>query len=72
MEKKTATIEHLVTDMGNGGANCSNCNHDITSYLDECLEETLRTKKMAARICPNCQCIFTESNIWISPGGSDF
>ena len=58
----TATIEHIVTDMGNGGAYCGNCERRLASDPRE-----------IPRVCPNCKAILVEANhVFISPGGSDF
>lgn len=59
-----ATIQILVTDMGNGAAICSECS--------ECLDGGDPTKKLPPR-CPKCDSIFTEiEEPYINRGGSDF
>jgi hypothetical protein len=58
---KTARIEHIVTDQGNGGAFCNECNN-ILGFDVLTLPDT----------CPNCGAILVEGGTYISTGGSDF
>jgi uncharacterized paraquat-inducible protein A len=48
---------HIVTDQGNGGAYCSQC--DTTLKGDEA-------------ICPGCKSELEDGDLYISQGGSDF
>lgn len=57
----TATIEHHVTDQGNGGANCGNCGNYLGSDPFK-----------IPSICPTCQYTLIEGSIHIPVGGSDF
>jgi len=58
-----AKILFIVTDMGNGGAFCSNCNY--------CLDGG-DPLKVCPDTCPQCQETFTDSETYINQGGSDF
>ncbi len=58
----TAIIEHIVTDMGNGGAFCGNCEQDLANNAYD-----------IPKVCPKCKAILVEAGyMFISPGGSDF
>ncbi|MFH1065635.1 MAG: hypothetical protein V1734_03985 [Nanoarchaeota archaeon] len=63
LEKKTATREHIVTDMGNGMAYCSNCEYNLGS-------DPIEIYKI--KICPGCGYTLYEGGIYINRGGSDF
>ena len=56
-------IERIVTDMGNGGAYCSNCHY--------CLDGGDPLVRVPLK-CPNCKEEFKEESLYISSGGSDF
>jgi predicted Zn-ribbon and HTH transcriptional regulator len=58
-----AKIEVIVTDMGNGGAYCSNCGCDLDGGNP--LVEI-------PPVCPQCKEEFTDRDMFVSPGGSDF
>lgn len=60
MEAKIVLIQ---TDMGNGGAYCSNCNYD--------LDDGDPFVKIPP-ICPKCQAIFIDKESYTNMGGSDF
>ena len=59
---RTATIEHVVCDQGNGGAYCGNCQTHLGS-----------DPMNLPRVCPNCQATLVGSgSVYIQTGGSDF
>jgi len=59
-----ATIQIIITDMGNGGAFCSNCHEDLDGGDP--------TKKLPSH-CPKCEAKFTDvEEPFINKGGSDF
>jgi len=61
LEEKVATREHIVTDQGNGGSYCSNCEYNLGPDPAKEYEK-----------CPECNYKLVEGGIWVSPGGSDF
>jgi len=61
LEERVAKREHVVTDQGNGGSYCSNCNY----YLGSDPSKEFKT-------CPECNYKLIEGNIYINRGGSDF
>jgi hypothetical protein len=63
LEKRIAYREHIVTDMGNGGAFCSHCQYDLGSDPFE----IIKIKK-----CPGCGYTLYEGGMYINGGGSDF
>lgn len=59
-----AKIEVIITDMGNGGAYCSNCGQDL-DHGDPFIT--------IPNHCPKCKEPLTErSEPYINQGGSDF
>ena len=59
-----AKINILITDMGNGGAFCGNCSHDLDHG-----DPTVKLPKS----CPKCGCEFAGKDISeYDFGGSDF
>jgi hypothetical protein len=58
-----ATIDLIQTDMGNGGAFCSNCDH--------CLDGGDPLKPLPEK-CPKCDALFVDKTTFINQGGSDF
>ena len=79
-QDKRATIDHIVTDMGNGGAYCSHCSNDLTSYIDSYHKELRKALdrgleelwKMPDLQCPKCEYKLREGSLYVSTGGSDF
>lgn len=55
-------ISVIVTDMGNGGASCSDCGQDLDG--GDPLKE-IPTK------CPGCGEVFQDRQVYINQGGSD-
>ena len=87
-EPKIAYIESIVTDQGNGGSYCSNCDQDLTNL---CREQTnilieltsqkairegripeLEKKLEKSYICPGCKYNLKDGGTYINSGGSDF
>lgn len=58
-----ATIDLIQTDMGNGGAFCSNCDH--------CLDGGDPLKPLPDK-CPKCDMVFVGTTTFTNMGGSDF
>jgi len=58
-----AEIQIIVTDMGNGGAFCSNCGCDLDGG-DPLVE--------IPNECPQCHEKFTGRDLYTGSGGSDF
>lgn len=55
-------VNYVITDMGTGGAYCSNCNF--------CLDNGDPFKKIPV-VCPKCNFKFTGETTYINNGGSD-
>lgn len=62
-DEKTATIEHLVTDMGNGAAFCSACDYNLNGG---------NPTKVLPSSCPKCGAKFTSHSTYVNQGGSDY
>jgi predicted RNA-binding Zn-ribbon protein involved in translation (DUF1610 family) len=58
---KTATVEHNVTDQGNGAAYCGGCGIHLTS-----------DPLQVPTVCPKCGAVFTYSRYYSQSGRSDF
>ena len=60
--EKIAFREHIVTDQGNGGSSCSNCNYDLGSDPSKNYDT-----------CPKCGYRLMNGGIFFpNLGGSDF
>jgi len=64
--EQIARIESVGTDMGTGGSFCTNCNYDLTSYLNNVQQEQELK-------CPGCDYQLKYGSSTPYPfGGSDF
>jgi hypothetical protein len=60
-EKRTGTIESIVTDQGNGSSYCSLCGRDIDIFADQPYPV----------VCPGCGAELYFGSTYINGGGSD-
>jgi hypothetical protein len=68
---RSATIESIVTDQGNGGSYCSNCNYNLTEYVDQVYLKRGPEDARSDPACPGCTYSLTFGSMYINWGGSD-